>query len=47
MAYATFSIQEIFWTFIEKADLREETFVDPNHTGVVGNEINEVIFYNL
>ena len=47
MAYATFSIQDIFWTFIEKANLREETFKDPNHAGVIGNEINEVVFYNL
>jgi DNA helicase II / ATP-dependent DNA helicase PcrA len=45
--YSTFSIQEIFWTFIEKADLREDIFVDKSDSGIVGNEINEVIYYNL
>lgn len=45
--YSTFSLQEIFWTFIEKANLREEVFEDPSHLGIVGNTINEVIFYNL
>ncbi|WP_048642568.1 ATP-dependent helicase [Cyclobacterium amurskyense] len=45
--YATFSIQGIFWDFIENAKLTEETFFDPGHDGVIGNEINEVIFYNL
>jgi len=45
--YSTFSIQDIFWNFIEKADLREEIFEDPVHTGIVGNDINEIIFYNL
>jgi DNA helicase-2/ATP-dependent DNA helicase PcrA len=45
--YSTFSLQEIFWKFIEIANLREEVFEDPYHSGIVGNEINEVIFYNL
>lgn len=47
MYFATFNLQEIFWTFIEKAKLTEEVFEDINHKGVVGNEINEVVFYNL
>lgn len=45
--YASFSLQSIFWDFIEKANLREEVFIDPAHEGVIGNTINEVIFYNL
>lgn len=45
--YSTFSIQDIFWNFIEKANLREEIFADPNHAGFIGNEVNEVVFYNL
>ena len=47
MYFATFNLQEIYWTFIEKAKLTEEVFEDHNHEGIVGNEINEVIFYNL
>lgn len=47
MYFSTFNIQEIFWAFIEKAKLSEEIFNDKNHEGVVGNEINEVIYYNL
>ncbi|MGC6413322.1 MAG: ATP-dependent helicase [Bacteroidia bacterium] len=47
MYFATFNIQEIFWQFIELAKLTEETFEDKNHSGIVGNEINEVVFYNL
>lgn len=47
MYFATFNLQEIFWTFIEKAKLTEEVFEDINHKGFVGNEINEVVFYNL
>lgn len=47
MYFATFNLQEIFWTFLEKAKLSEDVFRDENHKGVVGNEINEVIFYNL
>jgi DNA helicase-2/ATP-dependent DNA helicase PcrA len=47
MYFATFNIQEIFWTFIEHAKLSEEVFTDENHNGIVGNEINEVIYYNL
>ncbi|WP_433900446.1 ATP-dependent helicase [Sphingobacterium puteale] len=45
--YATFSIQGIFWDFIENAKLTEETFFDPAHDDIIGNEINEVIFYNF
>jgi len=40
-------LQDIYWNFIEKADLREEVFADEEHAGIIGNEINEVIFYNL
>ena len=47
MYFATFNIQEIFWTFLEKAKLSEEVFEDKNHSGIVGNEINEVVYYNL
>ena len=47
MYFATFNIQEIFWTFLEKAKLSEEVFEDKNHIGIVGNEINEVVYYNL
>lgn len=47
MYFATFNIQEIFWKFIELAKLTEEAFEDKNHSGIVGNEINEVVFYNL
>lgn len=47
MYFATFNLQEIFWTFLEKSKLSEEVFLDKNHKGVVGNEINEVIYYNL
>lgn len=47
MYFATFNLQEIFWTFIEKAKLTEEVFEDRTHKGVVGNEINEVVYYNL
>lgn len=47
MYFSTFNIQEIFWMFIEKAKLSEEVFVDKEHEGVVGNDINEVIYYNL
>jgi len=47
MYFATFNIQEIFWTFIEKAKLSEEVFEDAGHDGVIGNEINEVVYYNL
>lgn len=47
MYFATFNLQEIFWTFIEKAKLTEEVFEDSSHKGVVGNEINEVVYYNL
>lgn len=47
MYFATFNIQEIFWSFIEKAKLTEEVFEDKNHSGIVGNEINEVVYYNL
>lgn len=47
MYFSTFNIQEIFWMFIEKAKLSEEVFVDEEHQGVVGNDINEVIYYNL
>lgn len=47
MYFATFNIQEIYWTFIEKAKLFEETFAIENHDGIVGNEINEVVYYNL
>ena len=47
MYFGTFNIQEIFWTFIEKAKLTEEVFMDDTHDGIVGNEINEIIFYNL
>jgi DNA helicase-2/ATP-dependent DNA helicase PcrA len=47
MYFATFNIQEIFWTFLEKAKLSEEVFEDKNHGGIVGNEINEVVYYNL
>lgn len=45
--FGSFSLQKIFWTFLEKANLREETFIDESHSGIIGNEINEVIFYNL
>ena len=47
MYFATFNLQEILWTFIEQAKLTEEVFEDNLHKGIVGNEINEVIFYNL
>ncbi|NER10041.1 DNA helicase-2 / ATP-dependent DNA helicase PcrA [Muriicola jejuensis] len=47
MYFSTFNIQEIFWNFIEEANLFEETFAEKDHEGIVGNEINEVIFYNL
>jgi DNA helicase-2/ATP-dependent DNA helicase PcrA len=47
MYFATFNIQEIFWCFIELAKLTEEAFEDKNHSGIVGNEINEIVFYNL
>lgn len=47
MYFSTFNIQEIFWTFIEKAKLSEEVFADKEHEGIVGNDINEVIYYNL
>jgi len=47
MYFATFNLQEILWKFIELAKLTEEVFEDNTHSGIVGNEINEVIFYNL
>ncbi len=47
MFFSTFNIQEIFWAFLEKANLREEIFEDPNHSDKIGNTINEIIFYNL
>ena len=47
MYFATFNLQEIFWTFIELAKLSEEVFEDKSHKGIVGNEINEVVYYNL
>lgn len=47
MYFSTFNLQEIFWSFLEKAKLSEDVFKDESHKGVVGNEINEVIFYNL
>lgn len=47
MYFSTFNIQEIFWTFIEKAKLSEDVFADKEHEGIVGNDINEVIYYNL
>lgn len=47
MYFSTFNIQEIFWTFIEKAKLSEEVFADKQHDSIVGNDINEVIYYNL
>lgn len=47
MYFTTFNLQEIFWHFIELAKLTEEAFEDKNHSAVVGNEINEVVFYNL
>lgn len=45
--YASFNLQDIFWNFLEIANLREETFVDPQNLGKIGNDINEVVFYNL
>lgn len=47
MYFSTFNIQEIYWIFIEKAKLTEEVFAEEGHKGVVGNDINEVIYYNL
>jgi DNA helicase-2/ATP-dependent DNA helicase PcrA len=45
--YSQFSLQGIFWEFIEKAKLTEERFEDPDNEGIIGNTINEIIFYNL
>lgn len=45
--YSSFNIQNIFWDFIEKAKLSEETFVDPSKPTTAGNPVNEIIFYNL
>ncbi len=45
--YTTFNIQNIFWDFIEKAKLSEETFKDPSQPNSAGNPINEIIYYNL
>lgn len=47
MHFNSFNIQGIFWEFIENAKLSEEVFEVDGHEGVVGNEINEVVFYNL
>src|SRR5690606_1394940 len=47
MMFNAFNIQDIFWQFIENAKLSEEVFVEEGHQGIIGNEINEVIFYNL
>lgn len=45
--YNSFNIQSIFWMFLEEAKLSEEVFAEEGDAGIVGNEINEVIFYNL
>ncbi|MGQ1783880.1 ATP-dependent helicase [Saccharicrinis sp. GN24d3] len=45
--FSSFNLQQIFWDFIQNAKLHEEAFNDEEHPGLVGNEINEVVFYNL
>ena len=45
--YNSFNIQSIFWKFLEEAKLSEEVFAEEGNDGIVGNEINEVIYYNL
>lgn len=45
--YNSFNIQGIFWKFLEAAKLSEEIFSEDGDKRIVGNEINEVIYYNL
>ena len=45
--YGEFVLQELFLTFLEKAKITEEKFVDDGSGTRVGNLREEVIFYNL
>lgn len=44
--FSSFVLQDILWNFIEIANLREEVF-ETEEDQIIGNDINEVIFYNL
>jgi DNA helicase-2/ATP-dependent DNA helicase PcrA len=45
--YGNFVLQEIFQTFLEKAEITEEKFADDGSGMRVGNKNEEIIFYNL
>jgi DNA helicase-2/ATP-dependent DNA helicase PcrA len=45
--YAHFSLQEVFWTFMETAGIREELFIDQGKQNISGNHPEEIVFYNL
>jgi DNA helicase-2/ATP-dependent DNA helicase PcrA len=45
--YGEFILQEIFQTFLEKAEITEEKFADDGLGTRVGNKNEEIIFYNL
>ena len=45
--YNDFCLQDIYWTFLEKAKITEESFIDKKGDMIVGNRSEEIIYYNL
>lgn len=45
--YESFNLQDILWTFLDKAGIREEKFNGESTEDIMGNSHQEIIFYNL